>query len=79
MCFFNYLITYNKPVWFINLELTKEFMFLLFSNLCGEFSCTRYWVRGMLSNYLSVSKSIRKYNLRKVAYKASMFVNIVNN
>ena len=26
----------------INLELTKEFMFLMYSRLCGEFACTRY-------------------------------------
>jgi len=54
-------------------------MFLLFSDLCGEFASTRYWVRGMLSNYLSISRSIKKYNLRKIVYKSSIFIKIISN
>src|SRR5580704_7443352 len=54
-------------------------MFLIYSRLCGEFSCTRYWVRGMLSNYFVISKSIRKYGLKKVVYKSSIFLKIASN
>jgi small subunit ribosomal protein S2 len=77
--FLKYLISYGLPIWFINLEITKEFMFLMYSRLCGEFACTRYWIRGMLSNYLSISKSIRKYGLKKIVYKSSIFLKIINN
>jgi small subunit ribosomal protein S2 len=77
--FIKYLISNNFPIWFINLELTKEFLFLNNSKICGEFACTRYWVRGMLSNYLSVTKSIKKYASKKYVYKSSIFLKIVNN
>lgn len=77
--FLKYLISYSLPIWFINLEITKEFMFLMYSRLCGEFACTRYWVRGMLSNYFSISKSIKKYGLKKIVYKSSIFLKIINN
>ena len=77
--FLKYLISYGFPIWFINLEITKEFMFLMYSRLCGEFACTRYWIRGMLSNYSSISKSIRKYGLKKIVYKSSIFLKIINS
>ena len=77
--FIKYLINFNLPIWFINLEMTKELMFLMYSKLCGEFACTRYWIRGMLSNYISVSKSIRKYGSKKYVYKSSVFLKIANN
>jgi hypothetical protein len=67
------------PVWFINLEVTKESIFLAYSKLCGEFSCVRYWVRGMLSNYFSISKSIKKYGSKKMVYKSSIFLKIMSN
>jgi ribosomal protein S2 len=59
--------------------MTKEFMFLIYSKLCGEYACTRYWVRGMLSNYISISKSIKKYGLKKHVYKSSIFLKIISN
>jgi hypothetical protein len=40
--FLKHLIGYGFPIWFINLEMAKEFMFLIYSKLCGEFACTRY-------------------------------------
>jgi len=27
---------------------------------CGEFFCSTYWIKGMLSNYLEVAKAYRK-------------------
>lgn len=77
--FIKYLINNSLPIWFVNLEMTKESIFLMYSKICGEFACTRYWVRGILSNYLSVSKSIRKYASKKCVYKSSVFLKIINN
>ena len=77
--FLKYLVCNNFPIWFINLELTKEFMFLIYSKLCGEFASTRYWIRGMLSNYISISKSLKKYASKKYVYKSSIFLKIINN
>lgn len=79
MVFLRYLVSSGFPIWFINLEITKEFIFLAYSRLCGEFACTRHWVRGMLSNYFSITKSIKKYNLKKIVYKSSVFLKIVKN
>jgi len=33
----------------------------------------------MLSNYFSITKSIKKYNLKKIVYKSSVFLKIVKN
>ena len=33
----------------------------------------------MLSNYLSISKSIKKYGSKKFVYKSSVFLKIMNN
>jgi ribosomal protein S2 len=33
----------------------------------------------MLSNYFSISKSIKKYGLKKIVYKSSIFLKIINN
>lgn len=63
--FFKYIVNYNFPFWFINLELTKEFLFKSAANNCGEFSCTRVWVRGLLSNFKKIQNSISKYTFKK--------------
>jgi small subunit ribosomal protein S2 len=75
--FLKYIISYNYPIWFVNLEFMKEFLFMTYSKLCGEFFCSRYWIRGMLSNYSSVLKSIKKYALKKIAYKSSIFLKLI--
>jgi ribosomal protein S2 len=79
VAFLKHLVSNDLPVWFINLEATKESIFLAYSKLCGEFSCVRYWVRGMLSNYFSISKSIKKYGSKKMVYKSSIFLKIIGN
>ena len=67
--FLKFLATHNLPFWFINLELSKEFIFKKKALECGEFSCTRLWIRGFLSNYKSIQKSICKYILKRYYIK----------
>jgi ribosomal protein S2 len=64
-----YLINNKLPIWFINLEITRELIFRKFATISGEFFCTRVWVRGLLSNYKNIQESLSKYNLRQYIIK----------
>ena len=64
-----YLINYKLPFWFINLELTKNFIFKKFAILSGEYYCTKVWVRGLLSNFKSIQKTLVKYYLKQYIIK----------
>jgi ribosomal protein S2 len=48
------------PFWFINLNQTMERFIRMAATNCGEFFCSTYWIKGMLSNYLEVAKAYRK-------------------
>lgn len=69
--FLNYLATNKLPFWFISLELSKQFIFKKYALECGEFSCIKVWIRGFLSNFKKIQKSIGKYILKKQIYKQS--------
>jgi small subunit ribosomal protein S2 len=63
--FLTYLVNYKLPFWFINLEKTKELVFKKFANFSGEFFCSKIWIRGLLSNFKSIQKTLSKYFLNK--------------
>lgn len=67
--FLQYLAVNHLPFWFVNLELSKEFIFKKYAFECGEFACTKIWIRGFLSNFKSIQNSIGKYILKKHIYK----------
>ena len=76
--FLRFIVNNSLPLWFINLEVTKELLFKHYANLCGEFYCTKLWIRGLLSNYKSIQESINKFILKKYIAKVtvkSFFVN----
>ena len=66
-----FLVTYRFPFWFINLDFEKEFIFKKYALECGEFSCTRIWIRGFLSNFKSIQNSICNYILKKDVLKTN--------
>lgn len=68
--FLRFIVNFNFPIWFINMEFTKELIFKKFAYTCGEFYCTRVWVRGFLSNFRSVQNSINKYILKRHVIKS---------
>jgi len=51
------------------LELTKNFIFKKFAILSGEYYCTKVWVRGLLSNFKSIQKTLVKYYLKQYIIK----------
>lgn len=63
------LASYSLPFWFVNLELSKDFIYRKYALECGEFACTKVWVRGFLSNFKSIQNSICKYMLKKHVIK----------
>jgi small subunit ribosomal protein S2 len=64
-----YLVNNKLPIWFINLEITRELIFKKFSTISGEYYCTRIWVRGLLSNYKNIQESLSKYKLKQYIVK----------
>ncbi len=46
----------KMPIWFLNKDITKNFLFNFVSSISGEFSCCGFWIRGLLSNYKQISK-----------------------
>ena len=48
-----------KSIWFANQHRNYGKYVEFFAFKCGEFSSTKYWIRGMLSNYWSVCDSFR--------------------
>jgi small subunit ribosomal protein S2 len=64
-----YLVNFKLPIWFINLEVTRELIFRKFATISGEFYCTKVWVRGLLSNYKNIQVSLSKYKLKQFIIK----------
>lgn len=67
--FIKYLISTNKSIWFINMDLLKQDIINKYAYECGEFPCTSVWLRGFLSNYFSIYPVIKKYLVQKYIYK----------
>ena len=63
--FLKYIATFNLPFWFINLELSKEYLFKKYALFCGEFACTKMWIRGFLSNFKSIQRNLVKFIFKK--------------
>jgi small subunit ribosomal protein S2 len=49
-----HVILVRGPVWFINLDVSVEKFIRAFASRSGEFFCSSGWIRGMLSNYMTV-------------------------
>jgi ribosomal protein S2 len=48
--------------------------------MCGEFACTKKWVRGFLSNFKSIQKSVKNFAIKKFAHKKSFFkMHLIDN
>ena len=77
--FLNYLVSNRLPFWFINMEFDKEFIFKKSALDCGEYYCTRLWIRGLLSNFKSIQNSINNYILKKAALKNSIKKDFISN
>lgn len=73
--FIKHLIIYNKAIWFINMDLSKQAIIQLYSNDCGEFACTGIWLRGLFSNYFSMYPTIKKYLINRYLYQDSKLYN----
>lgn len=67
--FLKALVKLNLPFWFINLDLSKEYLFKKYAFISGEFACTRLWIRGFLSNFKRIQKSLGRYILKRHFYK----------
>jgi len=76
--FIKHLITYNKSIWFINMDLSKQFIINEYANECGEFACTAIWIRGLLSNYFSMLLTVKKYIFKSYIYKDYKLYNFYN-
>ena len=49
-----HVILFRGPVWFINLDVSVEKFIRFFAFRSGEFFCSSGWIRGLLSNYMTV-------------------------
>ena len=70
--FLRFVINNGFPVWFVNLEVTREALFRNFANYCGEFYCTKSWIRGFLSNFKSIQDSMNRFILKKYIVKSTI-------
>lgn len=68
--FLRFVINNGFPVWFTNLEVTRAALFKNYANYCGEFYCTKSWIRGFLSNFKSIQDSMNRYILKKYIVKS---------
>jgi len=68
--FLRFVINNSFPVWFANLEVTREALFRNYANYCGEFYCTKSWIRGFLSNFKSIQDSMNRFILKKYIVNA---------
>lgn len=50
----------RNPVWFINLDKTSSLLVKFPALECGEFWVVENWIRGMISNYFTVKRSLAK-------------------
>jgi small subunit ribosomal protein S2 len=69
--FLRFLVNNEMPFWFVSFEHTKEFLFQYHAKSCGEFACTKKWVRGFLSNFKSIQKAVSRYAHKSYAHKNS--------
>jgi len=60
-----HIVNIGLPIWFINFDLTKEYIITQNALKSGEFYCTRRWIRGLISNFYSITKGFRKYIIKK--------------
>ena len=70
--FLRFVINNGFPVWFTNLEVTREALFRNYANYCGEFYCTKAWIRGFLSNFKSIQDSMNRFILKKYIVKSTV-------
>jgi ribosomal protein S2 len=49
-----HIVSARGPVWFINLDVSVEKFIRFFALRSGEFFCSSGWIRGLLSNYMTV-------------------------
>lgn len=70
--FLRFVINNGFPVWFTNLEVTRESLFRNYANYCGEFYCTKSWIRGFLSNFKSIQDSMNRFILKKYIVKSTV-------
>jgi ribosomal protein S2 len=68
-CLLKKLVNKNFPIWFINCEMTKQYIIDNDALNCGEFYCGYIWKRGLLSNYLSMIKVIKKVVSKDFIYQ----------
>lgn len=59
-----------SPIWFANQNRNYSKFIEYFSFKCGEFSSTKYWIRGMLSNYWVICDSFRNITLKADVVKS---------
>lgn len=76
--FIKHIITIGLPFWFINLDLSKENLIKNSATFCGEFYCTKNWVRGLLSNFFAITKTFRHYLIKKEFVKVRGISNVYN-
>lgn len=71
--FLRCLVNNEVPFWFVNFEYSKEKIFRYSAKMCGEFACTKKWIRGFLSNFKSIQKAVKNYALKRFAHRKSIF------
>ena len=76
--FLKFVVNNNFPVWFANMEVTRELIFKNYANFCGEFYCTKSWIRGFLSNFKSIQESMNIYILKKSIVKSVVKAHFTN-
>jgi ribosomal protein S2 len=77
--FIRFLVNNRFPLWFVNLEVTRELLFKNYANYCGEFYCTKLWIRGFLSNFKSIQDSMNRFILKKYIAKVTAKAFYANN
>lgn len=77
--FIKLLVYNNKPIWFINSEMSKQYIINQNAINCGEFFCGYIWKRGLLSNYMSMLRIIKKLVNKKITKINSDFHYFLRN
>lgn len=57
-------VRYGVPIWFISLDRAFSLYVTYFAKICGEFGYSTYWIHGMLSNWLTLGKTLWRLNRR---------------
>lgn len=73
-----HLVNVGFPIWFINCDLTKEYIIRECANNSGEFYLTKRWIRGLISNYYIITKAYRKYLIKKEYLNSNKVKDIYN-